>query len=397
MTIVKQNYTSYIMKPVCIINKYNSKTLSTVAKKSYNIMLLNAKSDIDKGLERFSITIQELQKMLGIKQTNYTYFRKIIESVMQTLVRFDILEEDKKSEEMKMSYSMSTTLLSGCKWREKENVIHYEFSKYLLEVLKDPSAYAKLDVMVQERIKGKHSLSIWEHCKFYLNYHGGSYTKSKEITVKQFRDILGVHSKAYDNFKHFNQQILTPAIKEINEKSDITIQPVFKRTNRKTSHIHFIVMEKSGEDLKKYHAETKKDSGELKKYNTNKEKTKQQVKKANTENPLSTQELQEIQHKNEIPQENTEELKKYNTQYIDYFNKLTKKYNINNTSAENLLKEYSFEQIEYALQKVVLSMEQKIHIINLPAYVTNAIQKGFKLSKVDMKIQQSLKNASGKT
>jgi len=81
-------------------------------------------------------------------------------------------------------------------------------------------------------------LLIWELCHCYKGTNGGSTGMKK---LEDFKRFLGIENK-YPEFKDLNKKILKPAIKEINEKSDLYIKADFKKHLRKVTHIRFLAL-----------------------------------------------------------------------------------------------------------------------------------------------------------
>lgn len=63
-------------------------------------------------------------------------------------------------------------------------------------------------------------------------------TRDRLITIDDFRNMLGIVSK-YKDFKSLNQWIVKPAIKELNEKSDLTVSVDTIKKGRTVVALHF--------------------------------------------------------------------------------------------------------------------------------------------------------------
>ncbi|EHK5557261.1 replication initiation protein [Escherichia coli] len=58
------------------------------------------------------------------------------------------------------------------------------------------------------------------------------------ISIDDFRSMLGLEKK-YQTFKSLNQLVITPAIKELNEKSDLSVSVDTVKQGRKVVALHF--------------------------------------------------------------------------------------------------------------------------------------------------------------
>lgn len=82
-----------------------------------------------------------------------------------------------------------------------------------------------------------HAVRIYELITQYrnLNY--------REISVEKLKECLQVSDK-YPRFNSFNQRVLEPAVKEINEKSDLLVEIEQIKRGRTVHALNFIIQEK---------------------------------------------------------------------------------------------------------------------------------------------------------
>lgn len=65
------------------------------------------------------------------------------------------------------------------------------------------------------------------------------------MALEVFRQLLGCDNQVtYDEFKRLNDQVIKPSVKEVNETSDIEVQPEYKRSSRKVSEIRMKIADK---------------------------------------------------------------------------------------------------------------------------------------------------------
>ena len=88
-----------------------------------------------------------------------------------------------------------------------------------------------------------HSITIYEWLKKWVKIG------IKEIPVFELKEKLGVHeSKSYENFKDFRKRVLEPAIKEINEKSDLIFHYETKKERQKIVSLIFHIQLKNQDE-----------------------------------------------------------------------------------------------------------------------------------------------------
>jgi plasmid replication initiation protein len=84
-----------------------------------------------------------------------------------------------------------------------------------------------------------YALSLYENATRYRE--NGSTPKFTISELKTLWVVTDEKSPTYKLFKHFNNKIIIPAVKEINEVSDILIGPLFYKNGRNIEFISFPV------------------------------------------------------------------------------------------------------------------------------------------------------------
>ena len=202
--------------------------LSLLQRKMVNVLLHNAFPNLMQQDEH-SIRITELARRVGLDKSNNT---DVIKSVFRALsgitVEWDILNPSGKKE-----WGITTLVASA---RVVDGVCTYQYSKALVEKLYYPEVYAIIDLNIQNFLKSSYSLALYENC---LRFKAIGETST--FSVEQWRKLLGADGKMYQDFKYFKKFVLSPAIVEVNESTDIFIEPEFTIVGRKVTDIKFII------------------------------------------------------------------------------------------------------------------------------------------------------------
>lgn len=104
---------------------------------------------------------------------------------------------------------------------------------------------AKIPVEKQLALAGRYAK------KMYQVFSTEQYKLNYRVPVEELRDILNMGQK-FIEFKEFNRNVLTPAIKEINDKTDLYVTCKKIKTGQKISDLDFIIVKKSKDsELKK--------------------------------------------------------------------------------------------------------------------------------------------------
>ncbi|MEM8528365.1 MAG: replication initiation protein [Bacteroidota bacterium] len=113
--------------------------------------------------------------------------------------------------------------------------IEFELPTPILEAVKNPEMYVKLDLFILRGLRSKYSSALYEALKDYQNLN------SIRVEIEVLRKLMGVGEKQYSVFTMFKKRVLDRAISEINEKTDISIQYELERAGRKVEAVIFSV------------------------------------------------------------------------------------------------------------------------------------------------------------
>lgn len=211
--------------------------LTLFQRKIINCLLFNAFPNLETK-SQFKIHIRDLLDLMGLKNNDYQYLRDAFKGIRRTDITWNLTRE-----------SFSTPNKEGfepwieCGWlswaMSDGSTIHYEFPEPLKAYLVEPTVYASISLSMQKKFTSKFALILYENCLRYIKIG-----KTKTFDIETFRRIMGVKDGQYKVFRDFNNRVLKPAIKQINELTDIDVEPVKKRIKRKVVEIKFIVTPK---------------------------------------------------------------------------------------------------------------------------------------------------------
>jgi hypothetical protein len=199
--------------------------LSLLQRKLVNALLYNAYDELLTAREH-SISASVLCEMIGFDSKNIGYLKAALKGLMETVVEFDVMEDGEQSWE-------AMVLLPYAKI--KGGTCTYRYERALAEKLYHPDIYSKINLSVLREMKSTHSLVLYENCHRYL---GAGQTAVWEIDV--FRRLMGVEDK-YKEFKVLRRDVINPAMKEVNQVSNINLELVTSRKGRQVAALQFIV------------------------------------------------------------------------------------------------------------------------------------------------------------
>tara|TARA_R110002110_G_scaffold209215_1_gene421595 strand:+ start:3669 stop:4568 length:900 start_codon:yes stop_codon:yes gene_type:complete len=211
--------------------------LTLFQRKIINCLLFNAFPNLETE-NQFKIHIRDLLDLMGLKNNDYQYLRDAFKNIRRTDITWNLTRENfSNTKDEGFEPWLECGWLS---WAMSDGAtIHYEFPEPLKAYLVEPTVYASISLSMQKKFTSKFALILYENCLRYIKIG-----KTKTFDIDTFRKIMGVKDGQYKVFRDFNNRVLKPAINQINELTDINVEPVKKRVKRRVVEIKFIVTPK---------------------------------------------------------------------------------------------------------------------------------------------------------
>jgi len=205
--------------------------LTLLAKKLFNALLYNA----HRGLleqERHEISIHDLSTLVGFNSKNTDVLKAALRQLVETRMEWNVLGDAGESE-----WGVTAALAEAKLWR---GVCSYAYAPTMREKLANPEVYALIDLQLQRQFKSTYTASLFENVVRYRRVG-----KTPVIAIETLLGLLGLSdSKTYQQFKYLKRDVLTPAIDEINGKSDIRVSMLpARRLGRRVTAVQFEVRE----------------------------------------------------------------------------------------------------------------------------------------------------------
>jgi len=252
------------------------KNITNVQRKAYNVILQKAWFDLkykDKNQRDFLFSISELKEKAGIRTTENKRLKQCLEELAN--IKVETIDDRDNWGFFHLISSVS----------KKDDKLLIELSGRITEALYKNDYYTTLDLLTIKTLNGKYSVPIYELAIRYKK------VEIPELTINELRELTGTEKiKSYDDFGVFRQKVLSPAIKEINEKTDILLDYQTITEGKKVIAIKF--------------------NSKLKEKNT---KEQEQV------NFLSTKSKKKKIIEKSVPQKRNFEQRKYSIEYLDSF------------------------------------------------------------------------------
>lgn len=219
-----------VKKPVSTIH-IDGRELTLVQRKLFNLLLWNYYRENDTKKDFYQVKMSSLTKYLGYKSRKDKQLLKSLKKLGGVQIEWNLLDNGKQ----RWGFC---NLISQVEIYD--GVLNYSFPSRLKELIDDQRIYSFLKLHVTSLFHSKYSLSLYENMYRFI---GVATTGWLDLEI--FKTLIGVkNTKLYKDFFELRRKIIEPSIKEINEVSDITIRPDYKRKGRKVIGIKFSVKKK---------------------------------------------------------------------------------------------------------------------------------------------------------
>lgn len=189
-----------------------------------------------------TFTMKEYGDFLGLSHLQYEQMKKVTEKLLSRNLSFERI--DKRG---RKSYTvMSVFDVSNADPDEEtgQYTIHLKCGTTIKPLFFDivDRKYIKYRLQNTINMKSQYSITLYS---ILLDNRGNP--RGWSPTIEELRGQLGVTSDWYKSFRPFRQDILDPAVKEINEVSNLHVDYTKGLTGRKVTSIHFVVKLKSND------------------------------------------------------------------------------------------------------------------------------------------------------
>jgi plasmid replication initiation protein len=218
---------SDVLKPSGVIQIIltDNKKLSLMQRKAWNILIVNAYNEL-KSSETYKVDFMTICNLLGNNDINT--IKQDLLKLMSTTVQFNYLKTRDKS-----VWEASTLLADA---RIENNDLCYSFGPMMRHKLSNLELYARINLSIQRKIDSKYTLILYELAKdHYIAKDGRGHTPF--IDIDDLKRLMECHDeKSYQRFADFNR-VIRKALNEINTKTDITVNPIYKRKGRSIASV----------------------------------------------------------------------------------------------------------------------------------------------------------------
>jgi len=210
--------------------------LGLVERRLINVLLLNAAEKMCEDNRTHSLPVSALMDIMGWeKSKNEDYLKEALKKLSSTPIVFNRLQDGKQEWET----------MAPLSWAKiADGICSYRYDQALSRKLADPDMYAVINVNIQNALKSEFALALYENC---FRFHRVGSTGVLDLEV--WRELLGARSGSYDEYKFLSHFVLKPAIKAVNDVSNITVEMIPVKEGRRVVALKFSVALKAQASL----------------------------------------------------------------------------------------------------------------------------------------------------
>ncbi len=213
---------------VQIANKF-----SLVERKLLNAIIWHSQKHKFKPGEH-ALPVRDVFHLIGLDSSrNNDVLKGALRVLASSVIEWNVFGEDRVAE-----WGVCTFLASGVLRGGK---LHYILNPKIVEKINQPTLYAKIQLLVQSRIRKRHALVLYE---FFLDSLSRIRQDSVRILLatEKLYDLLGVNRDM--SYKFFNRDVIKPSVNEITKQTDINVALDTNRERRRVVEVIFTIEKK---------------------------------------------------------------------------------------------------------------------------------------------------------
>ncbi len=212
------------IKPAELIQITGHQSLTLNARRSITVLWHNA--HMQGVVEGRDYTI-EIDDLKPDDHKGYEMVEEAIEALMSTILRVKLADGRTRRVQFLGGNDLDAP-------DRPAGVLTYSFDKRLVEILKDSAIWGKIALPVLMAFSSKYSVSLYENV---AQWTGLSRKTFRDMTLDEFRELLGVEEGKYPAFGALNKHVIKHVTMEINALASFSVTIVPVKTGKKVTHI----------------------------------------------------------------------------------------------------------------------------------------------------------------
>lgn len=191
----------------------------------------------DDDLKTYLLSVKDFAEMVGLKgESTYSEIKKISKTLVSKVIEIPIGKKD----------WLIATWASSVRYRSSEGTVEFSFDSklkpYLLQLKNQFTSYKLSNIL---NLKSTYSIRLYELMKKWQHLgHWG-------CSVDDLRGVLGAKNvKSYSVYGNFKNRVLSPALLELNDKTDVQISFNEIKKGRSVERIEFTIRHAPEKEIK---------------------------------------------------------------------------------------------------------------------------------------------------
>lgn len=211
-------------KPTELIQIHGHQALTLNSRRSITLLWHNAHRQGVKEGKDYTI---EMADLVPVRHKGYEMVEEAVLQLMQTIITIKRPDGSTRRVQFLGGNDMDDP-------RRSAGMLTYSFDKRLVEVLQDSTIWGKIDLPVLMSLSSKYAVSLYESLS---QLAGLDHKTAQQMTLNEFREMLGVENHKYEKFGELNKHVLKPIVAEINALASFNLAIVPIKTSKKVTHI----------------------------------------------------------------------------------------------------------------------------------------------------------------
>jgi hypothetical protein len=216
---------------------HSSVSLTLIERQVFNWLLYQAYDHLLDDTTH-EMPVRVLKGLIGWHHSNNNDgLRSSLIALTSTSAQFNLLNDATGEEHWQTSALLSGGEIEG-------GVVRWRYDRALALKLHNPSIYAILNIAESQLLTSRFSYSLYEQVVRFV-----SIGITKPMKTPTLRLLLGATAESYEDFRYFKQRVLVPALKEVNDVTDLQVTPKYIRLGRSIDSVQFTVSRKAQRSL----------------------------------------------------------------------------------------------------------------------------------------------------
>jgi hypothetical protein len=223
-------------------------SLSLLSRKVFNVMIFHAQNMQETGINApidtpaskkyFWIPLAKLARDAAYDSKDTQNLKEVLEEMQNIKLQ---MENGRQWTSERLVSSVTLVNPEGFHKNSGQVWLGYAFPPEVHEQVMAPSTFTRLSIVYQSSLKSGSALALYEICRRYA-------TNPSKVTfiqtVEHWHGLITGNPLSPDNapvYKYFKRDTLKPAIAEVNQLTDITIELIEHKNGRRVEKLQFKV------------------------------------------------------------------------------------------------------------------------------------------------------------